>query len=85
MGPLEGRCPVRRLDLFRNRLDVEGTDEAPGGTPWRLTGALEFNPSEFSRIRLQYNHDRSDPDASPNDEWFLQFILGIGAHAAHQF
>lgn len=61
--------------------------------PWRLTGALEFNPSEFSRIRLQYNYDRSGGDGSAyggpatgtNHEIFLQLILGIGAHGTHAF
>jgi hypothetical protein len=46
---------------------------------------LEYNPTEFSRIRLQYNHDRSDGTGTTNNEVMLQFILGIGAHAAHTF
>jgi hypothetical protein len=53
--------------------------------PWRATGSLEFNPSDFSRIRLQYNHDRSGRTERTNHEVFLQFTMGIGAHAAHAF
>jgi len=49
-----------------------------------VTGALEFNPTEFSRIRLQYNYDKSDPNRE-NQEVLLQFILAIGAHGAHAY
>ena len=45
----------------------------------------EYNPTEFTRIRLQYNHDESARNGQSNDEVFLQFIFGIGAHAAHPF
>jgi len=55
------------------------------GTPWRETVAAEFNASEFTRIRLQLAHDRSDPHGRTNDEIILQFLFGIGAHAAHAF
>jgi hypothetical protein len=57
--------------------------------PWRLTGALEFNPSEFSRLRLQYNYGRyglsEGSEGRTSHEVLLQLILGIGAHAAHAF
>ena len=68
-------------DTFR-RADLQ---QELGSTPWRTTVSLEFNPSEFSRIRLQYNHDRTGRDGRSNDEGILQFIFGIGAHAAHHF
>jgi hypothetical protein len=79
------------LDLFNNEFVLAGSRTDFGRRPWRATGSLEFNPSEFSRIRLQYNYDKSARDifnpASPsaNNEVFLQFIFGIGAHAAHPF
>ena len=80
------------LNLFTDTFRVAGVQQN-FPNPWRLTGALEFNPSEFSRIRLQYNHDRSGgdgfayggPASRTNHEVYLQFILGIGAHAAHAF
>jgi hypothetical protein len=74
-----------RLSLFKNDYMLAGVSQDFGSNPWRLTGALEFNPSEFTRIRLQYNYDRSGNDGRTNNEVFLQFILGIGAHAAHAF
>jgi hypothetical protein len=73
------------LGLFKDDYILSGTDQDFGKNPWRVSGMLEFNPTEFSRIRLQYNHDRSARDGKTNQEWFLQFIMGIGAHGAHPF
>jgi len=73
------------LDLFSDSLKLGGEEQALGKRPWRTTASLEFNPSEFSRIRLQYTHDRSSRDSRANNEWWLQFIFGIGAHGAHEF
>jgi len=74
-----------RLDLFSDSLKLGGEEQDLGKTPWRTTASLEFNPSEFSRIRLQYTHDRSSREGRENNEWWLQFIFGIGAHGAHEF
>jgi hypothetical protein len=73
------------LDLVADTFKQAGIDRHPGATPWRATTAVEFNPTEFTRIRLQYNHDESVSDAPANDEAILQFLFGIGAHAAHAF
>ncbi len=73
------------LDLFSDSLEIGGEKQDLGKRPWRATASLEFNPSEFSRIRLQYTHDRSSRDGRNNNEWWMQFIFGIGAHAAHEF
>ena len=45
---------------------------------------LDFNPSEFSRIRLQFARDLSRPEAIDN-QFFLQYIMSLGAHGAHSF
>ncbi|MGE0314553.1 MAG: hypothetical protein AB7P21_23300 [Lautropia sp.] len=50
----------------------------------KQTLMLEFNPSEFSRVRLQYARDRSRGDATDN-QLLLQFIVSLGAHGAHGF
>jgi hypothetical protein len=73
------------LDLFADEFLLDGVQQSFGRKPWQVTAALEFNPSEFSRLRLQYNHDMSSGTGQANDEVFLQVILGIGAHAAHSF
>lgn len=73
------------LELFADTFERADVQQDLRKTPWRATGEIEFNPSEFTRIRLQYTHDRSGRDGRDNDEWWLQFIFGIGAHAAHAF
>ena len=45
---------------------------------------LDWNPSEFSRLRLQYAHDRARPGSADN-QWFLQYQMSLGAHGAHGY
>lgn len=73
------------LDLVADTFEQNGIQRYPGRRPWQVTASAEFNPSEFSRIRLQFTHDRSGPGGSVNNGLFLQFLFGIGAHAAHSF
>ncbi|MDR0535009.1 MAG: hypothetical protein LBG65_01410 [Puniceicoccales bacterium] len=51
---------------------------------WRLSPALTWYPTEFSRIRLQYNYDRIDHSRDSHGVW-LQIEFLLGAHAAHKF
>lgn len=53
---------------------------------WRISPALTWYPTEFSKLRLQYNHDSAEhlADGEANSIW-LQFEGGIGSHAAHKF
>lgn len=73
------------LSLFKDKYILGGESEDFGRDPWRATAAIEYNPSEFTRLRLQYNHDRSLGNIDTNREVYLQAIFGIGAHAAHKF
>lgn len=73
------------LDLFKKEFLLAGVQRNFGNRAWRATGALEFNPTEFSRFRLQYNRDDSAGNGQINNELYLQMLLGIGAHAAHSF
>ena len=45
---------------------------------------FDFNPSEFSRLRLQLASDKSRLGATDN-QVFLQYIMSLGAHGAHKF
>ncbi|MHB8471709.1 MAG: hypothetical protein ACYDC8_02430 [Gammaproteobacteria bacterium] len=54
-----------------------------GHRPKRDSLMVDFSNSEFSRLRLQYNRDQSQ--AAIDNEWYLQYIMSIGAHGAHQF
>ena len=51
---------------------------------WRLSPNLTWYPSEFSKLRLQYNCDDRDPIGIDHSVWF-QFEFLLGAHAAHKF
>lgn len=52
----------------------------------RVSSNLTFYPTEFSKIRLQYNRDRAEhlPDRAADSLW-LQFEIGLGGHSAHKF
>jgi Skp family chaperone for outer membrane proteins len=54
-----------------------------GHTPRAETGLLEFDSSEFGRLRLQYTHDNSD--IRPLDEVLLQYTVIYGPHGAHRY
>jgi hypothetical protein len=73
-----------RMAIFKDELIRAGEKIDYSSQPYRWTGAIEFNPTEFSRIRLQYNYDQSDPNKL-NQEIFLQLLLAIGAHGAHAY
>ncbi len=74
------------LNFFHDTFKQDGVDRNFGGKPWRETASLEYNPSEFTRIRLQFSHDKSDAlTRRTNDEAILQFNFAVGAHPAHSF
>lgn len=51
---------------------------------WRLSPNLTWHPSEFSKVRLQYNYD-ARANIGPDHSVWLQFEFALGAHAAHKF
>ena len=53
-------------------------------TRWRISPNLTWYPSEFSKLRLQYNCDDRDGIGVDHSVWF-QFEFLLGAHAAHKF
>ena len=52
----------------------------PGRTSWML----DYNASEFSRLRLQLARDNSRRGL-PDDQIFLQYLMSLGAHGAHSY
>lgn len=52
--------------------------------PRRNTVMIDWSPSEFSRVRLQYAQDKSTLGQTDNQLW-LQYIMSLGAHGAHKF
>jgi hypothetical protein len=51
---------------------------------WRISPNLTWYPTEFSKLRLQYNYDRRRNIGEDHSIWF-QFEFLLGAHAAHKF
>jgi len=54
------------------------------GTRWRISPNITYFPSEFSKIRLQYNYDHQVDFGNANSVW-LQFEFLLGSHSAHKF
>ncbi|TAN81969.1 MAG: hypothetical protein EPN14_04325 [Gallionella sp.] len=52
--------------------------------PSRITWMADYSPSEFSRLRLQLARDKSRQGLDDN-QFFLQYIMSLGAHGAHQY
>jgi len=69
--------------------DADGNQSALGRDPlrdsrWRVSPNLTWYPSEFSKIRLQYNYDDRNDLGEDHSVW-LQFEFLLGAHASHKF
>ena len=86
--------PSWRTGLRYDRLDP-GTASVGAGAPpnivsdyafhpTRLTWMADYNASEFSRIRLQLAHDNTRQGLADN-QLFVQYIMSMGAHGAHQY
>jgi len=54
-----------------------------GLNPKRESAMVEWDPSEFSRIRLQYNHDQSYQQT--DNQVIVQYTLSLGTHGAHTY
>jgi hypothetical protein len=54
------------------------------GERTRVSPVLTFYPSEFSKIRLQYNYDHGELFGTAHSIW-LQVEFLLGAHGAHKF
>ena len=83
-------APTWRAGLRHDVVDADngpflsGTAvEDPGRSSSRDSLMLDWSPSEFSRLRMQYTNDKVLPES--DSQWRLQYIMNIGAHGAHQF
>ncbi|BAL26329.1 hypothetical protein [Azoarcus sp. KH32C] len=84
--------PGWRVGLRTERLDAGSPDF--GGSalafadsnfhPHKNTLMLDYNPSEFSRVRLQFAQDRSR-DGVTDNQFFVQYQMSLGAHGAHSY
>ena len=53
--------------------------------PERISIMLDWNPSEFSRLRAQYDWDDARDEGDRDRIFRLQYLYGIGAHGAHKY
>jgi hypothetical protein len=74
---------------YLHETDSRFTDDPERQTRSRISANLTWYPTEFSKLRLQYNHDfladtffMAGRDV---DSVFLQFEFILGAHGAHKF
>ena len=54
-----------------------------GHSPFDATALLEFDTSEFGRIRLQYSDDQAT--AATNNIVLMQYTVIYGPHGAHRY
>ncbi len=85
-------APYWRAGLRVERLDPGNVDYGandprllrPDYSPSRDALMVDYNPSEFSRVRLQFARDNSRQGVTDN-QIFLQYQMSLGAHGAHKF
>lgn len=67
----------------------EFTDDLDRQSRSRISANLTWYPTEFSKLRLQYNHDFLEENFFLSerevDSLFLQFEFILGSHGAHKF
>ncbi|MEK7223295.1 MAG: hypothetical protein AAB156_03380 [Pseudomonadota bacterium] len=84
--------PRWRVGLRYDQLKANAVEVALAGTvldkqghdPKRTSVMTDFSNSEFSRLRLQVNKDESRVNRK-DTQWYLQYIMSLGAHGAHAF
>ena len=87
------RAGVRQSEVTAGRIGaasdpngaVPGTAlDTRNHTPAIASAMVEFWPSDFSQFRAQYSHDQT-VRGNPVDRFYLQYIVTLGAHAAHTY
>ena len=58
--------------------------DSSGHDPKAYAAMLDWTNSEFSRVRLQYNHEELAQGQDDN-QFILQYIMSLGAHGAHKY
>jgi hypothetical protein len=83
------RFGLRYDSIYQNDITANGAAQDTVEDFKRYSAMAEYHPSEFSRIRLQYNRNdamyNEDGDRQSIDTVMLQVNFAIGAHAAHDF
>jgi hypothetical protein len=73
-----------RADYVSGNAGADDPSDPFRGERTRFSPEITFLPSEFSKVRLQYNLDHGDLFGTANSVW-MQLEFGLGAHAAHKY
>lgn len=80
-----------RVGVRTERLDIGSIDfgntnlfSFNNDAPRKHSVMIDFSPSEFSRMRLQFARDYSR-GALADNQLFLQYQMSLGAHGAHSY
>ncbi len=73
-----------RGDYASGNSDIFDSQDPFRGERYRISPVLTFFPSEFSKLRLQYNYDRGQHFGTEHSVW-LQMEFLLGSHGAHKF
>jgi hypothetical protein len=46
---------------------------------------IDYASSEFARLRFQFARDASRGPGLVDNQFWLQYVMSIGAHGAHKF
>ncbi len=82
------RMGVRYEMLQINDVTIGSTAQDLDDNLYKGSCMIDYSPSEFSFIRLQYNYDKTKYESDKvkvNHEVILQMNIAIGAHGAHSF
>lgn len=71
-------APETPAGLAGSALDAGGHD------PYAATVMADYTNSEFGRLRMQYSYEEG-ADGAEDHQTTLQYILSLGAHAAHKY
>jgi hypothetical protein len=62
------------------------TGVTDAGAATRYSTNVTVNPTEFSRLRVQYNYARAPDDSRPRfHQVYVQFQMSLGVHGSHAF
>ncbi|MFT6213257.1 MAG: hypothetical protein ACJARD_001392 [Alphaproteobacteria bacterium] len=63
---------------------IGSTLDSQGHNPQTYALMMDWTNSEFSRVRMQYNHEELS-QGQKDDQLMVQYIMSIGAHGAHKY
>jgi len=73
--------PMWRVGVRYDSLDPGAADPC---NPRKWSAMVDWSPSEFSRVRLQFARSQTAAEVTDN-QVFVQYILSLGAHGAHKY